>query len=247
MPSTWLSSRKSSQASNPSTIASLDPAVRAGDFKRVIELKEQRILTDGENYFLLTNHFVPSPTYQFPPHNCSKQKHFFQHSWLSRFNGLVYSELDEGGYCKYCALFGQSAYSSHTFAGILITRPLTDLQKASNKLREYFEGIGGTETVRKYHLAAVQQAQMFKNVMEHKQIPVDQLLSEVRALTIAKNRQKLKSIVEIVIFCGRQGIALRGHRDDWKHLDNLPHANPRNFIALLRFKVESGNRALEDP
>jgi len=50
--------------------------------------------------------------------------------------------------------------------------------------------------------------------MESKQIPINQQLSKIQALIVAKNEEKLKSIVETVIFCGRQGIALCGHRDD---------------------------------
>ena len=123
------------------------------------------------------------------------QKHSFQHSWLSRYNGLVYSE---GGYCKYCVLFGQCAYSVSHFVGILISIPLINLQKASKKLREHFEGID-TGKARKYHLAAVQVAERFRAVMESKVIPIDQQLWNAQAITIAKNKQKLKSITETVI------------------------------------------------
>ena len=41
---------------------------------------------------------------------------------------------------------------------------------------------------------------------------VVQLRSELRD-TIQKNRQKLHSIVETIVLCGRQNLALRGHRD----------------------------------
>ena len=142
-------------------------------------------------------------------------------------------------------MFGQSAFSVTSFAGILISRPLTNFQKASEKLCEHSEGIG-SGTARKYHLAAVDKAEMFKAVMKHKVIPVDQQLWKAQALTIAKNKLKLKSITETVIFCGRQGIALRGHRDDWKNIDKVPHANPDNIIALLLFKMESGDTVLAD-
>ena len=37
----------------------LDPAVSSGDFKRVLELKKQRQLTDSEKYHLLIHHFKP--------------------------------------------------------------------------------------------------------------------------------------------------------------------------------------------
>jgi len=63
-------------------------------------------------------------------------------------------------------------------------------------------------------LEAVKKAETFEKVMESKQIPINQQLSKIQALIVAKNEEKLKSIVETVIFCGRQGIALCGHRDD---------------------------------
>ena len=200
---------------------------------------------DHEKYHLLNNHFKPDHKYQFPLIQYGKQKRSFQHNWLTRFNGLVYSELDQGGYCKYCVLFGQAAFSVSTFDGILIDRPLTNLQKASEKLREHFEGIG-SGSARKYHLLALEKAELFISVMENKCLPVDQQISKARALTIAKNKRKLKSIVETIIFCGRQGIALCGHRDDYKLIKEVPHANPGNFIALLHFRAASGDQVLTD-
>ena len=233
-------------ASLPSPSDPLDPAISSGDFKRVLQLKKKRKLMDHEKYYLLINQFKPNHKYQFPLFQYGKQKRSFQHSWLTRFNGLVYSELDQGGYCKYCVLFGQAAFSVSTFAGILIDRPLTNVQKASEKLREHFEGIG-SGSARKYHLLAVEKAESFKSVMESKLLPIDQQVSKARALTIPKNQRKLKSIIETIIFCGRQGIALRGHRDDWKHIKEVSHANnPGNFIALLRFRAASGDQVLTD-
>ena len=126
-----------------------------------------------------------------------------------------------------------------SFVGILISIPLTNLQKASKKLREHFKGIGTGKTG-KYHLAAVQVAERFKAVMESKVIPIDQQLWNARAITIAKNKQKLKSLAETVIFCGRQGIALQGL------VDEQSHANPVNFVALLQFKMQSGDKVLAD-
>ncbi len=190
---------------------------------------------------MLLNHFLPASTYQFPLVEHGKQSRSFQHSWLSRYPGLVYSEIDKGGYCKYCILFGQFV---HNLDRTLVNRPFTNFKKASDKLREHF----GSGSFKKYHLIAVEQAEAFKQVMEHKLIPVDQQLSKARYTntTIKKNRLKLKSIAETVIFCGRQGIGLRGHRDDWKHLNETPHSNPGNFVALLRFRVDSGDHVLAD-
>ncbi len=51
----------------------------------------------------------------------------------------------------------------------------------------------------KYHHIAVERAQAFTQVMEHKLIPIDQQLSKARSVTIARNKQKLISIAETVI------------------------------------------------
>ena len=45
---------------------------------------------------------------------------------------------------------------------------------------------------------------------------------------IDSNRQKLTSVLDTVIFCGQQGLALRGHRDDAGYVE-LQHHNPGNF------------------
>lgn len=227
------------------SLVSLHPAVTSGDMGRVMDLKKERQLTDREKYHMLTKHFTPDSTYQFPAFACGKQNRSFQHTWLTNYSGLVYSERDAGGYCKYCVLFGQAPYSVLTFTGTLITLPLTNLKKASEKLRLHFSGTGGT-TARKYHLEAVERARCFKATMEKKVLPIDQQLSTIRAKIVSQNMEKIKSIAETIIFCGRQGIAFRGHRDDWKHIEGSPHANPGNFIALLQFRARSGDKVLAE-
>ena len=54
----------------------------------------------------------------------------------------------------------------------------------------------------------------------------------------------LKSIAETVLLSGHQGIALRRHCDDWKHIEEMSHSNPGIFAALLNFWVGSGDRVL---
>ena len=62
-----------------------------------------------------------------------------------------------------------------------------------------------------------------------------------RQETIAKNRELLKSISKTVYLCGRQGVALRSHRDD-STAD--PDANHGNFLELLRFRSDGGDQIL---
>ena len=44
--------------------------------------------------------------------------------------------------------------------------------------------------------------------------------------------------------CGRQGIALRRHRDDQTHVESNPLSNHGNFLALLQFRVQAGDEVL---
>ena len=59
----------------------------------------------------------------------------------------------------------------------------------------------------------------FVRVMLGSQPSITPQLHEIHASQIAKNRQKIKSIVGTIILCGRQNIPLRGHHDsmtDWE-------------------------------
>ncbi|CAN7947811.1 unnamed protein product [Ixodes pacificus] len=59
---------------------------------------------------------------------------------------------------------------------------------------------------------------------------------------IAKNRECLTPVITTVVWCGRQGVALRGHRDAGKmDLSNEQGENEANFKALLRLRASNGD------
>lgn len=54
-----------------------------------------------------------------------------------------------------------------------------------------------------------------------------------------KNRKYLKPIIEIILLCGRQGLPLKGHRDDGRINPQIePEQNDGTFRALLIFKIK---------
>ena len=112
--------------------AEMHPAILSGDFGRVVGLKAQRKVTDSEKFFLLKHHFVPRKGYQFPSRTFSGRQRHFQSSWLDKYSGLVYSESEYGGYCKFCVLFATCEPSVREL-GVLVTRPLTNFKKAIDK------------------------------------------------------------------------------------------------------------------
>ena len=81
--------------------------------------------------------------------------------------------------------------------------------------------------------------------MEHQQRSVTEAANKVVRERINSNRAKIKSTVKTVVLCGQQNLVLRGHRDDAKHYDD-PLNNPRNFQVLLNFRIDSGDKGLEN-
>ena len=92
-----------------------------------------------------------------------------------------------------------------------------------------------------YHKRAVVDYEAFMKVMTQKQPSIQQQLREITQETIANNRKKLYSIIETILLCGRQNIALRGHRDS---STDLERNSDGNFWALLQFRVLAGDTVL---
>ena len=79
--------------------------------------------------------------------------------------------------------------------GIFVTKPFTNFKKAIEKLDEHFHG-------KKFHIIAVEAAMTFMQIQDKRMLSIDQQLSMQRRTIIAQNRLRLRSIVEIIIFCG---------------------------------------------
>ena len=163
----------------------INPVIQSGDFGQIVKLKAQRSLTEDKKYCLMKHHFVPSKSYNFPAHGFVDCQRHFQGSWLDKYNGLVYSESDDGGYCKFCVLFVH-CQPSVSELGVLVNRPLTNLKKATEKLMNHF-----ISEERKSHHEAVQIALTFCAVKENRVLPIDQQLSSIRATLVKKNHLKL--------------------------------------------------------
>ncbi len=152
----------------------------------------------------------------------------FQYAWLQNYPWLVHSIKKNGGFCINCLLFGVRTDQDHGGLGILTSRPLTCFTKAQT----VFKGHG-----RKYtHRAATVRAAGFLHVMEGNQPNVHQQIDNGLVECVTLNTKKVKCTAKVVILCGRQGIALRGHRDDMTDLESQPDSNHGNFWALIEFR-----------
>ena len=122
--------------------------------------------------------------------------------------------------------------------GVLVNQPLFDFKRATEKLADHFFS-------KKFHKESLETAASFTAMMSNPDLAVDHRLSSERSKRATENCLKLMCIAETVIFCGRQGLAFRGHRDDTPSTKEDPHANHGNFLALLQFRVQAGDHVLK--
>ena len=96
------------------------------------------------------------------------------------------------------ALFFKPTTSLRSDPGVLVTKSLTNFQKAP----EIFSKHEGTE----FHKFSILQMDDFIKVMTNQQPSIPASLQQSMAEQIALNRKKLLSIVETIMLCGRQNI-----------------------------------------
>ena len=78
--------------------------------------------------------------------------------------------------------------------------------------------------------------QNFLAAMRRQIAPIHQQLNWLMQAQIDENREKMKSIVKIVVFCGQNNIPLMGKRDDNPDDSNLQGT----FQAPLESRIDSG-------
>ena len=171
----------------------------------------------------------PLKSYQFPTSDEYGKRRCFNTSWFDEYCWLAYSTSQNGAYCKVCSLFCDSSKADK-----LVKSPLTFWTTATQKFKKHEKS--------EVHKNASLLADNFLKVMKSKQKPISEQLNEAVASQVRKNRMKLKPIIEIILFCGRQNIPLRGHRESSSSIDN----NPGNFKELLAFRVNCGDHVLKD-
>lgn len=163
------------------------------------------------------------------------------YSWLEKYKWLSYSEIENRAYCTFCVLMAPTEVGmrSSQKTGQLVQEGFQNWKKAIEKFESHSH--------LQYHKHAMVDLNNLKTLVEGKMNSIDRSLDVGKAKQVKENAERLKPIIETVIFCGRQGIALRGHRDygDF-NLDAMPDDNEGNFRALLRMRIEAGDEKLRN-
>jgi hypothetical protein len=97
-------------------------------------------------------------------------------------------------------------------------------------------------------LAGTTRAQNFISIFENKKKYIFESLDSGRKAQALQNRAKLNQSLKTVIFCGCQGIPLRGHSDTGTLAlpDGDPAVNDGYFRALRRFRIDARDVALKE-
>ena len=187
-------------------------------------------------------HRIPSQTYRFPTRqfrDVRKRSGFTnrtcQKQWLEKYEFLSYSTSCDGLFCLACVLFPDS---SHRIAKKMISEPYHNWKDFSEDVKKHAS--------HQYHLNSMLLLQNFVSTYNNPETRIDCTINEQNRIKIEKNRKILSSIVKIIVFCGRQGIPLRGHRDDDAVIREHGILNAGNFKELLKFRAEAGDTILAD-
>ena len=207
-------------------------------------------LDNNEKLNFLSNHWMPDDCFKFPytmKGGKNPQKVYLNVKHISGKENqcFKYSPFLQGLVCVPCVLFASQTSDNDR-------KKLTELcQLVNTPLQKYshLSGSGGYLTNhlgRDYHKKAQEFAENFQQIMKNG-TDVRQQISSQYQRHVKEQRERLVPIVKTTILCGRIGIGYRGRRDDGGLDPYAPLAKgDGNFRALLSFRVDSGDKVLED-
>lgn len=194
------------------------------------------------------NNFV----YPFSTHikKGKQEKRYLNRTYFETYKWLVYSPKKNGLYCKYCVLFAdKGGKCNNVVLQKLVAIPLIKYAKISGKTGDL-----AVHNSHQYHVNAITTAEYFLFNYKNPQNEIINMVSTHRNKQILENRERLKPIIESIIFLARQNIPLRGNHDSGKLFKNEDSQlstvestiNQGNFRELLKYRILSGDSVLEE-
>ena len=208
------------------------------DIFNVIGQPSQKI-TSETKLRIITNR-QPEADFKFPPkqYKDSSEKggvkqRYCSRDWFKMYDFLCYSKSTDGLFCLCCVLFPMPAHHGKK-ANNLITIPYRNWKDAKTDFAKHVN--------HEYHRDSKAKMDGFLDIMSKPSLSIQNRLSLEVEKQIVKNRIFLTSIIKCIELCGRQGIGLRGHRDDAAS----EALNQGNFKALLKLRIDAGDTELHD-
>ena len=144
----------------------------------------------------------------------------FRYQWYSQFDWLEYSPSANKAFCFACRVFGRTGQQHEAF----VSTGFHNWKTALKKFRVH--------QCTSAHKTAVLTWRTAERTRNNPETNVVTLVNHQTKNEVDENRRYLKDIIETLIFLGRQGISLRGHRENSESL------NKGNFLELLAFRAK---------
>ena len=138
----------------------------------------------------------------------------------------------DGAIYRACVFFAPERVGGQ-IPGNFVTKPFKSWIKMSEK--------ANVHAALDYHQTSMAKMCEFLARYEDLSQSVNTIIESEVQKTMKKNQEVIESLLRIIILCGKQGFALRGHRDDhvdWESEEGKC-SNQGNFIELVRFRAET--------
>ena len=160
---------------------------------------------------------------KFPVTFYSKKPRSFRAAWFRSFSWLEYSVKRDAAFCYACHLFGSGGGGCNSRPEqVFTTTGFNDWKHAMGK-----SGILVCHNNCHAHRQAV-IAWKQSTINSQRGTSISEQLGSRRAEQVKQNRHYLKTLVEILLLCSHQEIALRGHRESELFM------NRGNFQEILK-------------
>ena len=186
-------------------------------------------LSDSKRFDAVKNVSKAEKKFVYSCRSSFGTKRRFLPNWLSNFSWLVYCKKLDVAFCLPCVPFGRSICKNRSKIICLVKSPFNDWYCASRVFNDH-------ESKSDVHETALLSMQSFCGVMENKVKPISQIQDIAFDRIVSFNRKKLESVVNCVVFHGRQNFPFRGTTIHAKHYDS---EGCDNFQALLSLRVDS--------
>ena len=144
---------------------------------------------------------------------------------------------EDGVFCLPCIFF--PTQPTHGFrAKRLISKPYSNRKKIHDDL--------STHETLQYHLTSMAHLLEFKKTFYNPRTRIDHNINENSIERVKANRSILAAIIKPFEFCGRNDIAVRGHRDDGALNSSNISKKSGNLRSLINFRIDDGDKILEN-
>ena len=187
---------------------------------KILSSRGPSTLSDHEKYKILKNHFKPGVNFNF----LKKLLHACNRSCKTDYltHEFVYSSSKDSVFCVYCTLFPDTQgkiRSSFMDEGYLQWHNIIEKE---NRHR-----------TNSYHHKAIEQGMGLIQRFETLENTIPVQTDKTKDSRLRVNPVILKCTARTIHLLGKQGLPLRGHREDMIDAENDTDRNPGNFITFL--------------